>query len=127
MESKLLAATSEKISCLQEAMSLLNQCISEQNQGWLQNDQELKTMSCLWRFELRFWTYGWIRLIDLSAPIIVSRPQTPRSRIFWDFIIVLDSSHDFWENEVLFVKSGAMVLDLWLDTSSWHKWPKCSF
>ena len=25
------------------------------------------------------------------------------------------------------MKSGAMVLDLWLDTSSWPKWPKCSF
>ena len=39
----------------------------------------------------------------------------------------MDSSHDSWENEVLFVKIGARVLDLWLDTSSGPKWPKCTF
>ena len=35
-------------------------------------------------------------------------------KIFWDFIILLDSSHDSWKNEVLFVNIGARVLDLWL-------------
>ena len=39
----------------------------------------------------------------------------------------MDSSHDSWENEVLFVKIGARVLDLWLDTSSEPEWPKFSF
>ena len=33
-------------------------------------------------------------------------------------MILLDSSHNSWKNVVLFVKSTAMVLDLWLDTSS---------
>ena len=30
----------------------------------------------------------------------------------------MDSSDDFEEKEVLFVKTGGRVLDLWLDTSS---------
>ena len=30
---------------------------------------------------------------------------------------IKNSSYDFGENEVLFVKNGARVLDLWLDTS----------
>ena len=42
-------------------------------------------------------------------------------------IILLYSSHYSWENEVLFVKIAASVLDLWLDMSSGPKWPKCSF
>ena len=33
-------------------------------------------------------------------------------------MILLDSSHDSEENEVLLVKSGTRVLDLWLDMSS---------
>ena len=47
--------------------------------------------------------------------------------IFLDFIILLDLSHYSGENEVLFVKIGARVLDLWLDMSSGPKWPKCGF
>ena len=46
---------------------------------------------------------------------------------FLNFIMSLDSFHDSWENEVLFVKIEAMVLDLLLDTSSGPKWPKCIF
>ena len=42
-------------------------------------------------------------------------------------MILLDSSHDFRENDGLFVKIAARVLDIWLDTSSGPKWPKCSF
>ena len=30
-------------------------------------------------------------------------------------MILLDSSHDSWENEILFVKISARVLDMWLD------------
>ena len=36
LESKLLRASSEKNSCLQETVSSLNQCIGEENQGRLQ-------------------------------------------------------------------------------------------
>ena len=45
---------------------------------------------------------------------------------FKDFIILLDLYYNPGENEVLFVKIGAKVLDLWLDTSSGAKWSKCS-
>ena len=35
--------------------------------------------------------------------------------IFYNFMILLDSYYDSAENEVLFVKIGARVPDLWLD------------
>ena len=44
MESTLHRASSEKISCLQETVSLLNQCIGKENQVRLQNDEELKIL-----------------------------------------------------------------------------------
>ena len=52
----------------------------------------------------------------------------PKVSCFWDFIILLDSSYNSWENEVFFVKVEAKVLDFWLDMSSGiNKWPKCTF
>ena len=42
-------------------------------------------------------------------------------------MILWNSSHDSWENDGLFVKIAAMVLDIWLDTSFGPKWPRCSF
>ena len=43
-------------------------------------------------------------------------------------MVLLDSSHDLGENEVLFVKIGGRVPDVWLDMSTLGpKWPKCSF
>ena len=86
-----------------------------------------KMKSCLWKLQLGFWSYGLIRLLSPSGTNVVSWPQTPRSNFFWDFMILLDSSHDSRENEVLFVKVIAIVLDIWLDTSFGPKWPKCSF
>ena len=44
LESKLLRASSEKNSCLQETAPLLNQCISKENQGRLETDKELKIL-----------------------------------------------------------------------------------
>ena len=38
-------------------------------------------------------------------------PRPQGQKIFWGFIILLDSSHNSWENEALFVKIGARVLD----------------
>ena len=52
--------------------------------------------------------------------------RDPGDSFFKDFIILLDLYYDPEENEVLFVKIGAKVLDLWLDTSSGTKWSKCS-
>ena len=43
LESKLLRASSKKISCLQETVSLLNQCTDKENQGRLETDNELKS------------------------------------------------------------------------------------
>ena len=73
--------------------------------------------------ELGFWTYRLIGLLGPSGPNIVSRHQTPRLRNFLDFMILLDSSNDSGENEVLFVKIGARVPDLWLDMSFGPKLP----
>ena len=42
--SKLLRASSENISCLQETVSLLNQYIGEENQSRLETDKELKIL-----------------------------------------------------------------------------------
>ena len=42
-------------------------------------------------------------------------------------MIQLDSSHDSTKNKVLFKKTGALVLGLWLDTSSEPKCLKCGF
>ena len=46
LESKILGASSEKTSCFQEIVSLLNQCkyIGQENQGLLETDRELKIL-----------------------------------------------------------------------------------
>ena len=58
---------------------------------------------------------------------LLSSPQTTNSENFGDFVILLDLSYNSGENELLFVKIGARVLDLLLDTSSGPKWHECSF
>ena len=65
----------------------------------------------------------WVQVAQMW--FLGSRPQD--QDIFWDFIILLYSAHDFGKNEVLFVKTGARILDIWLDTSSGPKWPKYGF
>ena len=68
------------------------------------------------------------RHITSSGPNVVSRPQALWLRQllrFHNFIGFISSFSQ--ENEVMFVKIGARVLDLWLDTSSGPKWPKCTF
>ena len=68
-----------------------------------------------------------IHLLGPNGPNVVSSSQTPRSEYFLRSYSLFDSSHDFEKNEVMFVKIGAGVLDLWLNMSSGPKWPKCSF
>ena len=80
-----------------------------------------KMWSYLWKLEPGFWTYGWISLVSPIGPNVVSRPQAQSQDIFWDFMILLDLPHDSWENEVLFVKIGARILDLWLDKGALTK------
>ena len=71
--------------------------------------------------------YGFASLLIPSGSNVVSRPRPKSQGHFWDIITLLDSSHDSWENEVLFLKIGAMALDLWLDMSSGPKCSKCGF
>ena len=44
LKSKLLRASSDKISCLQETVSLLNQSLGEENQALLEADKEPKIL-----------------------------------------------------------------------------------
>ena len=44
LKSKLLRASSDKISCLQETVSLLNQSLGEENQALLKADKEPKIL-----------------------------------------------------------------------------------
>ena len=70
-----------------------------------------KMRSCFWKLKVGFWTYDTIHLVGPVGPNVVSRPQTPMPRNFRDFMILLDSSQDFVENEVLFFKIEARFLD----------------
>ena len=70
--------------------------------------------------ELGFWTYGLITFSDPRGPNLASRLQV--QEIFQDLIVLFDSTYDSGENEVLFMKIGTRVLDLWLDISSG---PRC--
>ena len=54
-------------------------------------------------------------------------PRPQGHSIFSDFMILIDSTDDPGESEVLLVKIGDRVLDLWLDMSFGPKWPKFSF
>ena len=51
---------------------------------------------------------AWYVFLDPSGPNVLSNSQTQDQRIFWDFIILLDSSYS-GENEFQFVKIGARV------------------
>ena len=66
-------------------------------------------------------TYGSdLRLLGPSGPNVVSEPQTPKSwnfLRFHKFINLLDSSYDSGQNEVVFMKIGTRVLDVWFHTS----------
>ena len=53
LESKLHRASFEKISCLQETVSLLSQCIGEENQGRLQNEKDLKIVGKDFRKQMK--------------------------------------------------------------------------
>ena len=43
----------EKISCLQEAVPLLNQCIGKENQGQLQNYKKLKILAIHFKKQMK--------------------------------------------------------------------------
>ena len=87
-----------------------------------------KMMTCFWKLQLWFWTYGLIPLLDQGGSNAVSGFQTPTSKnilIFHDFIGFILW---FWRKwcpvcENCSYGSG----HIWLDTSSGPKWPRCSF
>ena len=83
-----------------------------------------KMRSCIWKLVLWFRSSGLIRLLSPSGPNVVSRSQAQKSKFFWDIMILMDSFYDFGRNEVLFVKIGAIVLDLQLDTCFGPNCPK---
>ena len=80
---------------------------------WLQPFLNLRNFSSI------FYVF-WVQLVQKL--FIGPRPQG--QGIFQDFIIWFDLSYDLGEDEVLFVKIGARVLDLRLDMSFELKWPK---
>ena len=86
-----------------------------------------KIRSCFRILEAGFQTYGLIHLLGHTCPKLVFRPQTPRSGYFSKFNNFIEFIYNFGENEDLFVKIGARILDIWLDMSFGPKPPKCSF
>ena len=84
-----------------------------------------KMRSYLWKLELGFWTYSLMCFLGPSGPNVVFWPQTPKSWNFLTYHILLESFYHSGENEVLSMKIGARVLDLWLDKSLAKSfWPK---
>ena len=79
-----------------------------------------------WRPVRENWSQGSGLMTGYVAQNYFLGPRPQGQVIFWDFMILLDFSHDSWKNEVLFVKIGVRIPDLWLDTSSGPKWPKFS-
>ena len=72
-------------------------------------------------------SYNLVSLLIPSSPNVVSGPK-PQSQGLLEiqYHNLLNSSHDSGENDVLFLKIRARVLELWLDTSSGPSLPKCS-
>ena len=60
-----------------------------------------------------FWTkyIFWAKVVQMQF----LGPRFQVQEHFWAFIILMDLSYNSGENELLFVKIGAMVLDLQLD------------
>ena len=79
-----------------------------------------KMRSCLFKLGPGFWTYAWICLLGSGDPNVVSRPRPQGQQMFLVFMNLLDLSQRSWENEVLFVKTGARVLDFWLQVFQAH-------
>ena len=69
------------------------------------------------------WYVFWAQVAQMQ--FLGSNPQG--QDIFSDFMILLDSAHDSWEKEAMFVKIAARILELWFNTFSGPKWRKCSF
>ena len=62
LKSKLLRASSGKISYMQETVSLLNQWIGKKNQGWSETDKELKILGKDFKKEMKEKKYLTLKL-----------------------------------------------------------------
>ena len=51
---------------------------------WIHLTIPKKMRSCLWKLQPGFWIYGLICLLGPNGPDVVSGPQTPRSRNFFE-------------------------------------------
>ena len=77
--------------------------------------------SCIWKLVVGFRRYG---LIHLLAQIMFPGLGPQRDNIFGDFMILLKAAYDSEWDEVLYVKIGGRVQELWFDMFFRPKWPK---
>ena len=53
-------------------------------------------------------------LLGPGGSNLVSRTRPQTEGIIWDIMILLNSSYDSGKNEVLFVKTGVVISELWV-------------
>ena len=53
-------------------------------------------------------------LLGPGGSNLVSRTRSQTEGIIWDIMILLNSSYDSGKNEVLFVKTGVVISELWM-------------
>ena len=71
--------------------------------------------SCMWKLVVGFRSYGLIRLLGPCGPNVVSRPQTPKSRIFL-------KNHGFSGFVLWFWKKWGPVCENWSYGSGLTAW-----
>ena len=91
--------------------------------SWLLRKRGYACENCSYGFGLMTWCFLGPSGPSKCSSFWVLNPK----EIFWDFMILLDSYHNSWKDEVLFVKVLAIILEIWLDMSFGPKWPKFSF
>ena len=153
-ESKLLrAASTEKMSCLQKTVSLLNQCIGEENQGPSETDKELKILGKgLQKIDEKSFT---LKLCQKKEKLkqhlmILEKMRSCLRKLepeFWTYSLIRwaqavqmlflsprsQSQANFWDFIILLnlfylkILEKGRVLELWLGRSSGPNWPKSSF
>ena len=66
-----------------------------------------KMISCLWKLEPGFQTYGLIRLLGPSCPKLVFRPQTPN-------VTALGSKNFLMSSSIKFCMKQALIFKFWV-------------
>ena len=70
---------------------------------------------------------AWYIFMAQVTKMLLLGPRLEVYQFFWNFMILLDSSYDSGEYEILFLKIGARCPDFWLRSSSGPKPSKSSF